>query len=435
MKESKHIVFYKDIPIAEYTSERDLRTYDPAEIYINNIDDFDTVEDVQALLNILLSNLYDFFKGNLPSGIRYQVLTEQAQSVDVLKLAPKLDEFSADISIDMSDKRRYEPVPDGIRSAAQLKSLIPPTEFEFAASERGLGERPSAMAGFFDKFTAVLEQTPSGPVLRPTDWKNEVGNVIVKVQGEKFPLIAVNEAFCLGLAEKCGLDVTRRWTITAGTDFMTRKQFITERFGVSATKDGKVRRDMVFDTGILLADQVPDQYTISSEKYFAFLKSILPEIDIQKMLSAYLFGYIVGNSDMHVKNFSVRYTGDGFRLMPIYDMVSYKAYLFKNDLALTVGGNTVVPEEKFIKFLLDQGMSPSAIRNMADDAAGGLDEAAKEYIDLNDGNEAGLFMRIKNFTESRCLAINAALMKLHQTIDNDSTDRGCGADSCGRMER
>ena len=54
-----------------------------------------------------------------------------------------------------------------------------------------------------------------------------------------------------------------------------------------------------------------------------------------------MFSFIIGNSDMHLKNFSLLREHDGtWRLSPAYDLVPVKMVLpaDKDDLALTVNG-------------------------------------------------------------------------------------------------
>jgi len=84
--EEKHVIFYKDIPIGEYGRLIDLRLYDMTDIYLDNIEHFDNEGEMQRNIETLLANLYEFLKGNLPGGVRFQVLTEMVRSTRVLDL-------------------------------------------------------------------------------------------------------------------------------------------------------------------------------------------------------------------------------------------------------------------------------------------------------------------------------------------------------------
>jgi len=71
--------------------------------------------------------------------------------------------------------------------------------------------------------------------------------------------------------------------------------------------------------------------------------SSVPGLDVQKYWEIVLFSWIVGNSDMHCKNFSlISYDGVLYRLSPAYDLISVKLS-FPQDteemaLAFEVGG-------------------------------------------------------------------------------------------------
>ncbi len=418
----RHVIYYKEIPVGEYDSIADLRLYSPADIYLDNADKFDDEGIMQDSIETVLANLHTFLSGNLPQGIRYKILTEKMQSTGLLDLIKGIDEFSGDISIDRADKRTYTSVPEDIPAGSGLLCSVPGEDFMITSSDRGRGERPSSMSGYFDKFTAVLENTPNGPVLRRAEWKDEIGNVIVKPQGEYFPLIALNEAFCISLADSCGMDVMRSWTVSAEAGFEKKIHFVTERFGVNNTPEGTVLRDLIFDTGMLLAGNIKDHYSISSEKYFDFMREILPDEDMKRFMKAYLFGYITGNSDMHVKNFSVRYTMEGFRLMPLYDLVSYKPYGNKNDLALTIGGREFVSEKRFLDFMAEQGMPEDEILKITASVEDNFDPAAQKYTDICGVRGSALINSIRDFAIKRCVAIRREIISKRE-IPCEETER------------
>lgn len=403
----RHTIYYENIPIADYCTINDIKPRDPHEIFNDNIDRFDSPEEADEFVRTIFSNLFSFIKGNLPEGIRYQSLAEQTGGTDILRMAAYLDEFSGDISIDRCDVRKFSVVPEIIRSGDKINNIIPLSEYRFTSSERASGSRPSSFAGYFDKFTAVLEDGTDGAVLRESNWREEVGNVIVKPQGDRFPYIAVNEAFCTGLAGKCGLEVPRVWLVYADDGWSWKKHFVTERFGAHSSENGSVVRDLIFDTGILLGDTVLDNYSISSEDYFDFMRSLLSEEDMQRFMDAYLFGFVIGNSDMHIKNFSVKYSKGRFALTPIYDIVSFKSYGMRDDIALSVGGKNNVTSKVFFDFITQQGMPACRASDMCKAIMDNIEETAREYIDLQNFEENRLYKYIREYTEKRCSEIIA----------------------------
>lgn len=96
-----------------------------------------------------------------------------------------------------------------------------------------------------------------------------------------------------------------------------------------------------------------------------------------------LAGLLLGNTDMHLKNFAMFHTGEGLRLTPSYDQVAASLYNYKT-LALKIAGSKDHPigdlKGRHLILLGEEfGLSPAAI-NMA---AQGLEkniEAAKDAI-------------------------------------------------------
>ncbi len=417
----RHTIYYENIPIADYHTVNDIKPRDPHEIFINNLDRFDSPEDAEEFVRVIFSNLFNFFKGNLPEGIRYQSLAEQASDTDILGMAVHLDEFTGDVSIDKCDTRKFSPVPETIMSGSDIQNSLNQREYRFTSSERASGSRPGSFAGYFDKFTAVLEYGLESVVLRESNWQEEIGNVIVKPQGDRFPCIAVNEAFCTALAGKCGIEVPRTWLVYSDDGWGCKKHFVTERFGIRASEDGKVTRDLIFDTGMLLGDTVLDNYSISSEDYFDFMRNLLPKSDMQKFMDAYLYGLIIGNSDMHIKNFSVRYSHGNFMLTPVYDIVSFKPYGLRDDAALSIGGRNNVSSKAVFEFIIKQGMPVRRIYDMCDAVMNNFEETAEQYINMDDATERKLYSYILEYTERRCSEI-MGLARLELKRDNPAKE-------------
>ena len=60
-------------------------------------------------------------------------------------------------------------------------------------------------------------------------------------------------------------------------------------------------------------------------------------LEIYKLYARILAGILLGNTDMHLKNFAMLHTDDGLRLTPSYDQVAATIYDYKT-MALAVGG-------------------------------------------------------------------------------------------------
>ncbi|MEN8236538.1 MAG: HipA domain-containing protein [Pseudomonadota bacterium] len=66
-------------------------------------------------------------------------------------------------------------------------------------------------------------------------------------------------------------------------------------------------------------------------------KGCIP-IEIYRLFQRILAGFLLGNTDMHLKNFAMFHHDSGFRLTPAYDEISSAIYQYKT-VALAIGGS------------------------------------------------------------------------------------------------
>ena len=90
--------------------------------------------------------------------------------------------------------------------------------------------------------------------------------------------------------------------------------------------------------------------------------------EIYRLYLRILAGLLLGNTDMHFKNFAMFHTPEGFRLTPSYDQVAAALYDYKT-VALAIGGAsdmswTNLKARSLIRLGEDFGLSPAAM-NMA----------------------------------------------------------------------
>jgi serine/threonine-protein kinase HipA len=111
------------------------------------------------------------------------------------------------------------------------------------------------------------------------------------------------------------------------------------------------RIDRVHSTGekIPMEDFCQIMERLTEDKYKGSLESIgkrIKSTSIYSVLDVYnffvvnLFSWIIGNSDMHLKNFSMYLTKEGHRLTPAYDLLATQILLpeDKEEVALTLNG-------------------------------------------------------------------------------------------------
>ncbi|MCK1548207.1 type II toxin-antitoxin system HipA family toxin [Bradyrhizobium sp. 177] len=207
---------------------------------------------------------------------------------------------------------------------------------------------------------SVIKNTGKGGITLAVD--DEQGQYIAKFPSLTHIGLSENEFAILALAEALGMEVPAR-ELVEKTDFVG----IPEELNTMST--GKVLLVRRFDRGadaarVHMEDfaQVFGRYP--SEKYTgaayhniaAALNSGVSFDSAIEFVRRLALSAITGNGDMHLKNWSLLYPGDGRRptLAPIYDVLSTVSYIPKDGLALSLAG------EKSFKAL-----TPERWRNFA----------------------------------------------------------------------
>ncbi|MCK1414641.1 type II toxin-antitoxin system HipA family toxin [Bradyrhizobium sp. CW4] len=207
---------------------------------------------------------------------------------------------------------------------------------------------------------SVIKNTGKGGITLAVD--DEQGQYIAKFPSLTHIGLSENEFAILALAEALGMEVPAR-ELVEKTDFAG----IPEELNTMST--GKVLLVRRFDRGadaarVHMEDfaQVFGRYP--SEKYTgaayhniaAALNSGVSFDSAIEFVRRLALSAITGNGDMHLKNWSLLYPGDGRRptLAPIYDVLSTVSYIPKDGLALSLAG------EKSFKAL-----TPERWRNFA----------------------------------------------------------------------
>lgn len=150
----------------------------------------------------------------------------------------------------------------------------------------------------------------------------------------------MNEAFCMILAGKIGLQVPEV-TVRRGLDTL----FIVKRFDRERTTDGKVIRihqeDFCQALGILPEQKYESEGGPALNRCFDLINrsSVRPAADRMALLRWVIFNVLIGNADAHAKNLTILLTDPGPHLAPFYDLLCTKIYGSLTDkLAMKIGG-------------------------------------------------------------------------------------------------
>ena len=195
-----------------------------------------------------------------------------------------------------------------------------------------------SLAGVQLKFSAVNEA--SGGLTIPA--KGVGGSWIVKLPSRQFALVPENEYSMMTLARLIGIDVpTLRLVdlneinnLPDGLEDLTGQALVIERF--DRLKSGEAVH--IEDFAQIFGVYPEEKYKKASMRSIAsVIASEARQSDVAEFVRRLTFNMLIGNADMHLKNWSVTYP-DRRRaaLAPAYDLVSTIAYLPDERFALNV---------------------------------------------------------------------------------------------------
>ena len=194
-----------------------------------------------------------------------------------------------------------------------------------------------SLAGVQLKFSAVKEAT--GGLTIPADGVG--GSWIVKLPSTKFQDVPENEFAMMELARRVGISVPETALIPineisglpAGINAIGKNAYVVKRFDRAANGE----RVHIEDFAQVFGVYPERKYDRASYRNIAeVIWTEMGEVGIVEFLRRLVFNILIGNADMHLKNWSLIYP-DRRRaaLAPAYDFVSTIAYLPDDRLALT----------------------------------------------------------------------------------------------------
>lgn len=161
------------------------------------------------------------------------------------------------------------------------------------------------------------------------------GQYILKAPYAKYPHMPELEALCMNMALACGMPTVPFGLIALQDGALC---YITRRID----RDGD--RKVAMEDFCQLSERLTeDKYKGSHEQVAKLIQahSKQPLLDLVRYFEQVLFSFLIGNSDMHLKNFSLHApTAGNHQLAPAYDLVSSQLLVPEDqeDLALTLNG-------------------------------------------------------------------------------------------------
>ena len=143
------------------------------------------------------------------------------------------------------------------------------------------------------------------------------GNYIIKPQHEQYENLSENEDLTMKLAETVGINVPFHGMVYSKDGSLS---YFIKRFD----RISKNRKVPLEDFAQLAGKSRETKYDFSMEKVVEIIElyCTFPAIEKLKLFKLVLFNYIVGNEDMHLKNYSIIRTEDKVQLSPAYDLIN-----------------------------------------------------------------------------------------------------------------
>lgn len=164
---------------------------------------------------------------------------------------------------------------------------------------------------------------------------DRAGTYILKPQNFLFPQLPENEDLTMRLASKIGLNIPLHGLVYSKDGSFT---YFIKRFD----RFGKNRKIAVEDFAQLSGRNRDTKYDSSMEKVTLIVNEFctFPVIEKVKLFKLILFNFLIGNEDMHLKNFSIISRNHKIELSPQYDLINTTITLknAKEEIALPIAG-------------------------------------------------------------------------------------------------
>ena len=227
-----------------------------------------------------------------------------------------------------------------------------------------------------------------------------------------------NEYMCMQIIQALGMPVAT----TQISEFRNKRTLIVERFDRQWTKDNRLLRvpqeDCCQALSIPPTRRYENQGGPGIPRLLDFLKgSDTPDEDRRHFLKAQIVFWLLAATDGHAKNFSVAlYPGGGFKLTPLYDVLSAQHLLDNGQLrrnqmklAMAIGDNRhyrlhdIMPRH-FFQTAATAGMPIADVQvifdELAADMPGAIDTVCNALPDgfpdpIRDSIVAGAYQRLR----------------------------------------
>lgn len=196
------------------------------------------------------------------------------------------------------------------RNLTQLKNL--PLTQEEQLREAAIRADKMSVQGVQPKLSAKLYVKDE-----VFDVVDRGGEYILKPQNNFYPELPENESLTMKLAELIGIEVPISGMIYSSDGKFT---YFIKRFD----RYGRNKKLSVEDFAQLAGKSRETKYDYSMEKLITLIDTYctFPMIEKVKLFRLTIFNFLIGNEDMHLKNFSLITRDNKVELSPAYDLLN-----------------------------------------------------------------------------------------------------------------
>jgi serine/threonine-protein kinase HipA len=151
---------------------------------------------------------------------------------------------------------------------------------------------------------------------------DKYGQYILKPQNPDWPELPENESFTMRMAAFAKLEIPPSGLVRCSDNSLS---YFIKRFD----RTGRNKKLHIEDFAQLAELDRDTKYNYSVEKLLGLIAQYctIPKQEYEKFIRLFLFNFLFGNEDMHLKNYSIITKGKMVKLAPAYDLLNSVAAL------------------------------------------------------------------------------------------------------------
>lgn len=267
-----------------------------------------------------------FLDGLLPEGEPRRTLAEdlKLRADDTFGLIAALGGDTAGALVIQAADLPAPPRPTTLTSEALSDAQLADLAANLRSAPLGIGKRVRiSLAGMQEKLLLTLR--PDRTWGRPVD--GTPSTHILKPAIREYPDSVENEAFCMRLAARLGLEVPEVETITTS---LGQKLLVVTRYDRIINEDGGVERVHQEDLCQATGRPPSRKYEEDGGPSWREVAGVVQAFDsegLDALVRAMALHVLIGNGDGHAKNLSLLHLPSGkLQLAPLYDLLSTLSY-------------------------------------------------------------------------------------------------------------